>query len=381
MIYCSEHLTSNPQSATCIQLRHRLSQTAATPMIVVALVFLAALWANPVVAMDFQQVEWRGKTVLLATGEIVEGDAERFASAINELPLSPHGVPVVLLDSPGGAVFEALKISEFLDDQPAHMVIPDGASCASACASILFIAGIYRTVEPLGRFGQHSCSLNGIPVQSCNDTLAEHAVVNGVSYGSVAAFVTYVPPDEIQWFSREQVDCWGISRYPFTDESNFEKSEPCAIELYFGNMPAAQSAWRVDFSGDGYMAFLRPAFDHLRELQLDLWCDETRPGSMFLSMEIMGGSEAVQDVILDANLFAPPVTLINAPFWVDQADETYSRVTIEIRPQEVLPLLTEANQLSFELTTKAPLQPIYAWTSLAGSRKALLFAANNCLNK
>jgi hypothetical protein len=146
-------------------------------------------------------------------------------------------------------------------------------------------------------------------------------------------------------------------------------------------MPAAQSAWRVDFNGDGYMAFLRPAFDHLRELQLDLWCDETKPGSLFLSMEIMGGSVAVQDVILDAKLFAPPVTLINAPFWVDQADETYSRVTIEIRPQEVLPLLTEANQLSFELTTKAPLQPIYAWTSLAGSRSALLFAANNCLNK
>ncbi len=379
MRYGSENLRSNHQTAISIQPRLRLSH-ATTPMIVVALVFLAALWANPVVAMDFMQVEWRGKTVLLATGEIVEGDAERFEAAIKELPLSPHGVPVVLLDSPGGAVFEALKISEFLDDQPAHMVIPDGASCASACASVLFIAGTYRTVEPMGRFGQHSCSLNGIPVQSCNDTLAEHAVVNGVSYGSVASFVTYVPPDEIQWFSREQVDCWGISRYPFTDESNFEKSEPCAIELYFGNMPAAQSAWRVDFSGDGYMAFLRPAYDHLRELQLDLWCDETRPGSLFLSMEIRGPSVTILGAILTANLDAPPVTLNEAPFWVEQLDETYSRVSVEIEPQAVLPFLTETDELSFKLTMKSPYEPIQAWTSLAGSQKALLFAANNCLN-
>lgn len=370
----------NDRTSTSIQPRLRLSH-AATPMIVVALFFLAALWANPVVAMDFKQVEWRGKTVLLATGVIVEGDAERFEAAIKELPLSPHGIPVVLLDSPGGAVFEALKISEFLDDQPAHMVIPDGASCASACASILFIAGTYRTVEPMGRFGQHSCSLNGIPVQSCNDTLAEHAVVNGVSYGSVAAFVTYVPPNEIQWFSREQVDCWGISRYPFTDESNFEKSEPCAIEFYFGNMPAAQSAWRVDFSGDGYMAFLRPAYDHLRELQLDIWCDEARAGSLFLSMEIQGSTESIQDMILSASLYAPPVAIKEAPFWVEQLDETYSRVTIEIEPQAVLPFLTKANKLSFEVATEPPYQPIFARTSLAGSQKALLFAANNCLNK
>ncbi len=381
MKYGSEHLRSKHQTAIPIQLRHRLNQTASTSVIVVALVLLAALWASPAVAMDFKQVEWRGKTVLLATGEIVEGDAERFEAAIKELPLSPHGVPVVLLDSPGGAVFEALKISEFLDDQPVHMVIPDGASCASACASVLFIAGTYRTVEPMGRFGQHSCSINGIPVQSCNDTLALHAVVNGVSYGSVASFVTYVPPDEIQWFSREQVDCWGISRYPFTDESNFEKSEPCAIELYFGNMPAAQSTWRVDFSGDGYMAFLRPAYDHLRELQLDIWCDEARAGSLFLSMEIQGSKTPIQDMILSASLYAPPVIMKEAPFWVEQLDETYSRVTIEIEPQAVLPFLTEASKFSFELATEPPYQPIYAWTSLAGSQKALLFAANNCLNK
>jgi hypothetical protein len=371
----------NVQTTVSMQPRHRLSQTATTSMTVFALVLLAALCANPVVAMDFMQVEWRGKIVLLATGEIVEGDAERFEGAMKAQPLSPHGVPVVLLDSPGGAVFEALKISKFLDSHPAHMVIPDGASCASACASIIFIAGTYRTVEPMGRFGQHSCSINGIPVQSCNDTLAEHAAANGVSYGSVAAFVTYVPPNEIQWFSREDVDCWGISRYPFTEESNFEKSEPCIFQVISGEMPAAQSAWRVDFIEDGYMAFLRPVYDHLRELQLDLWCDETRAGSLFLSMEIPGPSVTILRAILTANLYAPPVTINEAPFWVEQLDESYSRVTVEIGPQAVLPFLTETDELSFKLNMKPPYEPIQARTYLAGSKKALLFAANNCLNK
>jgi len=86
-------------------------------------------------------------------------------------------------------------------------------------------------------------------------------------------------------------------------------------------------------------------------------------------------------MILSASLYAPPVAIKEAPFWVDQLDETYSRVTIEIEPQAVLPFLTKANKLSFELATEPPYQPIFARTSLAGSQKALLFAANNCLNK
>jgi hypothetical protein len=332
-------------------------------------------------AMDFEQVAWRGHTVLNATGPIVAGDAEKFAIALQGTPASSHGVPIVLLDSLGGSVFEAFKMSEFLDSSPAHMVIPNGAKCASACASILYIGGAFRTMEPFAAFGQHSCSISGVQNQSCNDTLAEHAVINGVSYGSVAAFVTYVPPEDILWFSRGDLDCWGVSRYPFTMESSFEKSEPCVFRVLGARMPAAQSAWRVDFHDDGYMAFLRPASDHLRELQLDLWCDELKPGKLFLSMEIQGPSEIVKQAVVDANLLADPVKLIDVPFTVEQVDELYSRATVEIQGPDVLPFLTQSKRLSFILHTRPPYETIQANTQLAGSRRALIFAANNCRNK
>jgi len=330
--------------------------------------------------MEYKKVEWNGHSAMRASGPIILGDAAKFEIALQEIAPAPHGVPIVLLDSPGGSVSEALKMSEFLDTNPAHMVIPNGAKCASACASILFIGGTYRTMEHFAAFGQHSCSRNGIKNQNCNDMLAEHAFNNGVSYGSVSAFVTYVPPEDILWFSREDLDCWGLSRYPFTSESNFEKSEPCAIEHYFGSWPEAQAAWRIDFLDTGYMAFLRPHRDHTRALQLDIWCDETKPGRLFLSMEIEGASDLVRQVVVNANLLAGPVELIDAPFAVEQLDPLFSRVTVEIQGVDVVPLLTQTNHLSFILNTLPPYETISANTQLSGSRKALIFAANNCLN-
>ena len=110
------------------------------------------------------------------------------------LPLWPHGASVVLLDGPGGSVGEALRISKIFDDHVVHTVIPKGAKCASACASIVFIAGKYRTIEEGGLLGQHSCSLRGLKDQECNNLVSQHALEHGVSYGSVAMIVGYVAP-------------------------------------------------------------------------------------------------------------------------------------------------------------------------------------------
>src|SRR5688572_6067959 len=116
----------------------------------------------PVKAEILSTDTWRGKEVLRLTGPIEEGTAERFAGVLPRIAPLPHGMPILLLDSPGGSVAEAMAMSRLLDLHPFHTVVPDGARCASACASILFVAGTYRTVEPFGALGQHSCSVNGI---------------------------------------------------------------------------------------------------------------------------------------------------------------------------------------------------------------------------
>lgn len=333
-------------------------------------------------AMDFEKSHWQGHNVLMASGPIIPGDAAKFKMALSEIPMSAHGVPVVLLNSPGGSVSEALLISKHLDRNPAHMVIPNGAKCASACASILYIGGVFRTMEPFASFGQHSCSRNGVQNQTCNDLISQHAFNNGVSYGSVAAFVTYVPPEDILWFSREDTDCQAISRYPFSAESNFESNkDPCFFAAMQGSFPAAQTAWRIDFLADGYMAFVRPTADHLRAAQLDAWCDESRPGRIFLSMELPGPSDIVREQIASVDLIAEPINMIGTPFVVEQMDKAYSRITVQIHKEDVLPFLTKTENLSITINANRSAETFRINATLSGSRKALIFAANNCINR
>ncbi|WP_287013111.1 hypothetical protein [Actibacterium sp.] len=337
----------------------------------------------PLSAMDFSTTSWNGHDVVQAEGVIESGDHGKLIKALAATSELPHGYKVVLLDSPGGSVDAALEMSKILDSRPAHTVIPSGASCASACASILFIAGEYRTIETGGRLGQHSCATGGIPDEECNELLAQHAVAHGVSHGSVKAFVTYTAPEDMTWMTREDADCWGITRYPYTRQSGFGRSEPCAIRMIAGSnsFPPAQSAWRVDFFQDGYRAFLRPAADHMRELQLNLHCDEDRPGQLFLSMEIGGPSEIIDNIVQQAILIAHPTLSGNLPFRTLQVDDVYSSVEVGIPKDKTLDFLTKVSDLRLILNVAPDYDTIYAETRLDNSREALLFVANHCVNQ
>lgn len=149
-------------------------------------------------------------------------------------------------------------MSEIMAKYKIHTVIPDGARCASSCASIAFIAGKYRTMEAYGLLGQHSCSLDGLPDKKCNDILSENAVQHGVDHGAVAAFATYISPQDILWLSREDVDAWEISRYAGSDESNYVRLSPHLYEFMKHQKKPAQAAWRIKPSAYSAYKVSRP---------------------------------------------------------------------------------------------------------------------------
>ncbi len=329
-------------------------------------------------ASQFEIVEWRGRQALKMTGPINSGTAARFNEIADGIEPAEHGLPVLLLDSPGGSVFEALLLSAAMKNRPFHTVIPDGASCASACASIVFIAGKYRTMEHFGRFGQHSCSVSGTPDTECNELISQHAMSNGVSHGSVAAFVTYTAPTEMLWFSRADIDGWGISHYPGSEESGFEKSEPRIFKAITGKTPPAQAAWRLDFWKNGWRAFNRSVSDAERELQLNQFCVEHIPGVLFLAIEIHGPSEKVEEVTQRVVLLTDEFSLETTEPMIWQEDRLVTMVAIPIPTEKVLPWLTEVSQYEFRVDTKKPYEPIGAHGFLSGSRDNLIFAANNC---
>lgn len=321
---------------------------------------------------------WRGHTVLKLSGAIVAGDSERFLRLAPTIPTMAHGLPVLLLESPGGSVGEAFKLSQLMETLRFHTVVPDGARCASACASIIFISGTYRTVEPFGLLGQHSCSLDGVADQKCNELLGQHAVTKGVSHGSIAAFVTYTAPEDILWFSREDADGWGLTRYAGERESGFQKSEPRVIRMITGTTPPAQSAWRLDFHHDGFKAFLRPGADHERELQLDLFCRESLPGRLFLAMEINGPKEIIADAALAVNISTDRFSWEDRNPVVRQVDERVTAVEVEIPSSRIIEFLNRVSFVSYRIAMKRPFETIGADTWLDNSRTVLRFAANNC---
>lgn len=340
--------------------------------------FSAGFSINDAEAGSIEKVRWRGHDVLKLTGVIDEELVDEFKQARDQAEVWAHGAKVMLLDSPGGDVLAALDIVKLMDQETWQTVIPNGGDCASACASIIFVSGSYKTVEHFGRLGQHSCSRGGLPDEKCNELMSKNAYAHGVSHGSIQAFTNYTNPDEMIWFSREDADGWGLTRYPGEKESGFEKSEPRVISMMTGAKPAPQKAWRLDFHNDGYKAFSRPSADDEREMELGLFCNEQIKGVLIATMEVTGPTDIIKENVTGAWLGVDGKILVQGMPLILSADPAVTRVFLYIPPEQLIGFLKRTNEFIFHVDFKNPYTAMRATTQLAGSRKNLIFAANNC---
>ncbi len=90
---------------------------------------------------------------LFLLGEITNGDSFELRRALRD-----HDIGLVVLDSPGGSVFEGLQIASILQDKALATYVPPGAMCASAC-SFVFFGGTIREVA--GDLGVHQFYAGG----------------------------------------------------------------------------------------------------------------------------------------------------------------------------------------------------------------------------
>jgi hypothetical protein len=91
-----------------------------------------------------------GAQVLLE-GTIAAGDGARIVKQIEELPRRPEGV---ILNSPGGAVAEALELGRWLRAEGLGTALRAGDICYSACPYLL-AGGVTRQVPEAGSVGVH----------------------------------------------------------------------------------------------------------------------------------------------------------------------------------------------------------------------------------
>lgn len=175
-----------------------------------------------------------GRRIAIAKGSIEAGDSERLRTALKGADRDAFGHKTLVLDSPGGAVAEAFAMVAVMDYERVSTIVPAGATCASACAQILFLSGFYRIVADGGRLGLHSChdARDRSRSMACNDMIARNAMAHGVPYGAILAFMHITMPGQVRWLDAREADCWGLTRWPPPSDRGVKQGDvaPCLLK-------------------------------------------------------------------------------------------------------------------------------------------------------
>lgn len=146
--------------------------------------------------------------MIVGRGPIETGDTVRFEAAIKAHPPSFN---VLTVTSPGGDVHEAMQLAKRIKANSFSIIAHQ--ECASACAQILFPAGEYSILTHGSMLGIHSCSdVSGSRHELCNEAIANFAVSNGFSYGTLAHFSAMYGPADMKWMTEISARCFGFYR-------------------------------------------------------------------------------------------------------------------------------------------------------------------------
>ncbi len=183
----------------------------------VAAILMAWSIFSPAAGMTFSPLTLPdGQRIVLAQGSVAAGDADRLLVALKAADRDVSGYKILALDSPGGLIIEAFAMVDVMNKERVSTVVRPGASCASACAQVLFLSGSHRTIEGNGRIGLHSCHYAGDESRSmmCNELIAHNAQAHGTPYGAIMAFMHFTSATEMRWLSASEADCWGFTKWP-----------------------------------------------------------------------------------------------------------------------------------------------------------------------
>jgi hypothetical protein len=173
----------------------------------------------PVSAMEFViRSDDDGLRIVVARGLIATGDTARLRQILGQAQRDRYGNKRVALASDGGLVGEAFGMADVMEAEKVSAVIMPGSACASACATIVFVAGVHHYVLDRGRLGLHTCTNGKTRSAPCNELIARRAERRGVPYEPLAAFLERADPSKTKWLGPGEADCWGLIRWPSSAE-------------------------------------------------------------------------------------------------------------------------------------------------------------------
>lgn len=160
----------------------------------------------------------RTLTAILATGSIGEGDTDRLRSYLSKLTVRNN--VAVYLSSPGGNLYEGMRLGIFFKNSRIKTVVEGGYDCASACA-LAFLGGTdsagrtWRSSSDNSRLGFHA--FRGVQNMAISPNQVQAIVADLLRYGRsvnapiellIAGFDT--PSESIFWVSNQDICALGI---------------------------------------------------------------------------------------------------------------------------------------------------------------------------
>lgn len=209
------------------------------------------------------------------TGQFQPGDGDRMSRQISSSidtwrNNNQYGVAVVCLDSPGGAVPDALKLAALFRERGIGTRLEAGTVCESACA-LLFMAGSFfahesglykwRILHPTARLGFHAFDLQvpagryeaemvnrayALAMETLARTIEDLMQNRGFEDGehlkpSLVAAMLRTPPNRMMYVETvDQAGRWGIKVGPLRTAGLVMK------EMDFRRACANEKAWESD---------------------------------------------------------------------------------------------------------------------------------------
>jgi hypothetical protein len=150
--------------------------------------------------------------IIVISGQLVRGDYDRF-ERITEALHGDHAL--VVLDSPGGRLFEGLQIGASIHDKHYDTAVLKGDECASACG-LIWLAGRTRYLSPTGAVGFHAAYIgSGDEAResgSANAAVGAYLDQLGLSMKAIL-FLTSAAPSDMQWLHFSTAAEVGIEVY------------------------------------------------------------------------------------------------------------------------------------------------------------------------
>jgi hypothetical protein len=182
------------------------------------IILLFSLVAANAASIEVKRLN-NGSALIVIDGDFEAGDIDVFRAKVASLSASRV---VVAFQSDGGNLVAGIRIGALIREKKFSTVVPDGASCASACA-LAWLGGTRRLVGQDASVGFHSAyvlkSYGPIESSSGNAILGAYLNQLGLSESAIL-YITRAAPTSIQWMSLDDAAENGIAVAPLSPDQS-----------------------------------------------------------------------------------------------------------------------------------------------------------------